>query len=299
MRIKAYHNLSETVVNEVLDLESICLDYDNLKGSLFLDPTLNFDPRIKSFFLMYEKSKLISMISMFIPTKQEAEISVYTLPRYRQRGYFKALLFNVVEELDKFGIPEILFVCEKSSIPGKKVLVSLNAEYEHTEYFMRFSKKKYVSGDAYRLLWLKAELKDLEKIIATSMRIFGDSYEDTKVPLVKCFESEIKEQYIALLNDELIGIGSTNLEGGDVSIFALGLIPKYRGKGYGKELLSLMIDNLLQRGRMDITIEVNSDNASALGLYQKIGFDIEVAYEYYRKKVSEIGGNYVLDYLCV
>lgn len=286
--IKAYHTLSETVVNEVLNLEDVCLDYDNLKGSLILDPTLNFDPRIKSFFLLYEKSKLISVIAMFIPTKQEAEISAYTLPKFRERGYFKALLLNAVEELRKFEIPSILFVCENPSIPGKEVLAALNAEYEHTEYFMRFSKTRYVARDTYRLLWLKAELKDLEKTIATSMRIFDDSYENAKGPLIKCFESEIREQYIAILNDEIIGIGSANFEGEDVSIFRLGLVPEYRGMGYGKELLSLIIDNLLKRGRMDITIEVNSKNAEALGLYKKSGFFIEVAYEYYHKKVSEI-----------
>lgn len=284
MTIKAYHSLSEKVVNEVLNLERVCLNYDNLKGSLFLDPSLNFDQSIKSFFLFYHKGELISMLSMFIPTKQEAEISAYTLPKFRENGYFKALLSNAMEELRKFNIPDILFVCESPSIPGKKVLKALNAKYEHTEYFMRFNQASYVAKNSYRLLWLKAELKDLEKTILTSMRIFDDSYEDAKNLLEKCFESDTREQYLAVLNDEIIGIGSANLEGEDVSIFGLGLVPEYRGKGFGKELLHLIIDNLLQRGRSDITIEVNSENANALGLYQKTGFYIEVAYEYYRKK---------------
>lgn len=299
MIIRTFHNLSETVVNEMLNLEDVCLDYDHLKGSLFIDPTLNFDQTIKSFFLLYEKSKLISMISMFIPTKQEAEISAYTLPKFRRNGYFKILLSNAVEELRKFGILDILFVCEKPSISGKKVLAALNAEYEHTEYFMRFSKNRYVARDTYRLVCLKAELKDLEKTILTSMKVFDDSYEDAKGLLVKCFESEIREQYLAVLGDKIIGIGSVNLEGEDVSIFGLGLIPEYRGMGYGEELLRLIIDNLLQKGRAQIIIEVHSENAKALGLYQKTGFQIEVAYEYYRKKVSEIGGDYVFDHLCV
>ncbi|GAB6153909.1 GNAT family N-acetyltransferase [Desulfosporosinus burensis] len=288
MTIKAYHSLSERVLNEVLNLENVCLDYDNLKGSLFLDPSLNFDQTINSFHLYYKKGELISMISMFIPTRQEAEISAYTLPKFRENGYFKALLANAVEELRKFQIPDILFVCEKPSISGKKVLAALNAEYEHTEYFMRFNKSRYAARETYRLLWRKAELKDLEKTITTSMRIFDDSYEDAKSLLEKCFESETREQHLVFLNDEIVGIGSANIEGEDVSIFGLGLIPEYRGQGYGNELLHLIIDDLLQRGRTDLTIEVNSENANALGLYQKTGFYIEVAYEYHRKKVCEI-----------
>ncbi|KJR49473.1 hypothetical protein UF75_0027 [Desulfosporosinus sp. I2] len=35
MTIKAYQSLSEKVINEVLNLESVCIDHDNLKGSHF------------------------------------------------------------------------------------------------------------------------------------------------------------------------------------------------------------------------------------------------------------------------
>lgn len=288
MTIKAYQSLSEKVINEVLNLESVCIDHDNLKGSLFLESSLNVDPTIKSFFLIYEKGELISMISMFIPTKHEAEISAYTLPKFRKQGYFKKLLTNAVNELRRFNISDILFVSEKTSISGRKVLRALDAKYEHTEYFMSFNKAGYVSMDTYRLEYRKAELKDLEKTISTSMKIFNDSYEDSKGLLEKCFGTETREQYLALLNHEIIGIGSVNLEGEDVSIFGLGLISEYRGKGYGKELLHLMIDNLLLRGRTDLTIVVNSENINALGLYQQTGFQIDVAYEYYRKRVSEL-----------
>ncbi len=288
MTIKAFHSLSEEVLNEVISLESICIEYDNLAGSIFLDPSLNFNQDIKSFFLFYKEGKLISMITLFIPTEQEAEISAYTLPKFRGNGYFKILLINVLEELRTFNIPDVLFVCESPSIVGKKVLATLNAEYDHTEYFMRFDQARYVTKGRYRISKLNAELKDLEKTIETSLRIFEGSYEDAKGLIKRCLESPNREQYLAVLNNQMIGIGSVNLEGEDVSIFGLGLIPEYRGKGYGKELLSLIIDNLLQRGRADITIEVNSDNTNALRLYQISGFHIQVAYEYYRKKLSTL-----------
>ena len=92
--IKAYVSLGSKAANEALSLERVCIDHDNLGGSFFLDSSLNFDHRIKSFFLYYEKGELISMLSMFIPTKKEAEITAYTLPKYRREGYFKRLLGN-------------------------------------------------------------------------------------------------------------------------------------------------------------------------------------------------------------
>lgn len=286
MTIKAYTSLSEKAIKEVLNLEEVCIDHDNLRGSVFLDSSLNFDHRIKGFYLLYKNGELISMLSMFIPTKREAEITAYTLPKFRGKGYFKSLLVKAVEELRKFNIPDILFVCESPSISGKQAIEFLNGEYEHTEYFMRLDKTRYACLNAYRLSLLKAEQKDLEKAIAANMRVFDDSYEESKSLIKNCFESETREQYLAVLCEEIIGVGSANLEGEDVSVFGFGLVPEYRGKGFGKELIHLMVDSLWQRGRTEITIEVDSENTNAFELYKKIGFRIEVAYEYFRIKIN-------------
>jgi len=288
MTVRAYISLCEKAVEEVLNLERICIDHDNLRGSVFLDPSLNFDHRIKSFFLVYENGKLISMLSMFIPTKHEAEITAYTLPKYRKKGYFKSLLEKAVEELRVFFIPDLLFVCENTSIPGKRVINALKANYDHTEYFMRFDRASYSCITTYRLKLLKTERKELEKAIAAYMKVFGDSHEETKSQIKNCYELDTREQYLAVLEDEIIGVVSVNLEAEDVSIFGFGIVPEYRSKGYGKELLHLIVESFLKRGRSDIIIDVNSENADALELYRKTGFHIEVAYEYYRMEIGEI-----------
>ena len=288
MTIKAYVKLSDNTVNEVLNLEDVCKRHDNLKGSMFLDTALNFNQHIKSIFLLYENSELISMLSMFIPTQQEAEISAFTSPEYRHEGHFKALLSKAVTELKKYEIPSILFVCESRSSSGKQVITNLNTEYDHTEYYMRLKKNSYETRGRYCLALLKPDAKDLNKLINTSMRTFDDSYEDSKILIENCFGLENREQYLAVLNDQIIGLGSVNLEGDEGSIFGFGIVPEYRGKGYGTELLHLIIDSLWQRGKTEITLEVNSENEHALELYQKLGFKIEVAYEYHRKKVEEL-----------
>ncbi|WP_073029922.1 GNAT family N-acetyltransferase [Desulfosporosinus lacus] len=284
MTIRAYVSLRQKAIAEVLDLEGICIDHDSLRGSVFLDSSLNINQQIKSFFLLYKNGKLISMLSMFIPTKNEAEITAYTLPKFRGKGYFKSLLGKAVEELRAFDIPELLFVCESPSISGKRVIDALNADYDHTEYFMRFDRASYTRLNRYRLILLKAVQEDLEKAIAANMKVFDDSREESKSLIENCFLSDTREQYLAVLDDEIIGIASVNLEEEDVTIFGFGIVPEYRSKGYGKELLHLIVDDLLQRGRSDITIDVNNENANAIELYQKTGFHIEATYEYYRKK---------------
>lgn len=304
MLIKANRDLSEDTLQEVLDLEEVCIDYDNLRGGIFLDSSLNFHQEINSFFLLYHKQTLISVLTMFLPAKYEAEIAAYTLPKFRKRGYFKLLLAKALEELKRFAVSDILFVCESSSIPGKAVMNALQAGYEHTEYFMRFRKGKFSPLNAYRIILRKARPEDLEEVITVHRQVFNDNYAETKGLIQSRLLSDTREQYLAVLQGKTIGMLATNSADEDVSIFGLGIIPEYRGRGYGRELLGSVVESLLLAGRSRITIEVDSDNTNALMLYKKMGFYIEVAYEYYRMNLrTETGtGDYAgegLGGLCV
>jgi ribosomal protein S18 acetylase RimI-like enzyme len=290
MIVKGYTRLNEKAVQDILELESVCKEYDNLKGSAFIDSSLNFNHEIQSFFLLYEKRELISMLAMFIPSEHEAEITALTLPKYRHNGYFNVLLSKAVEELRKFRIPEILFVCETQSHSGKQVLNNLGAQHSHTEYFMRLDQNRFFENEAgeKRLLFRKAVPLDLDKLVSASMRIFEDSFDDARIFIENCFAARSRQQYLALLNDEIVGMVSANEEGDEATIFGFGILPELRSKGYGKELLHLIIESLRQDGKTQITLEVNSENDRAFELYKKSGFRVEAAYEYYRKMTADL-----------
>ena len=287
MIIKALKVYSENVVNQVHQLENLCNDQDHLKGSIFVDTTMNYNQAMKCIFLMYDGNQLISLLTMFVPTQHEAEITALTLPSQRGKGYFSQLLYKAVEELIKYEIPEVLFVVESQSITGKQVVKHLAAQYEYTEYSMRLDNNKYVPKSSNRLKYLKPSHEDLKRLIDISMIIFEDSYEDAQGMITNIFQSVTRDQYLGILNDEIIGIGSSSRDGEEVSIFGFGIVPKFRSKGYGHDLLHLIIEQLRQRGLREIVIEVDSTNAHAFNLYKNIGFKTEVDYEYYRKKTNE------------
>ncbi len=286
MILKELKDYSNNVVNEVHRLEKICQGQDNLKGSIFVDTTMNFNQEMNTIFLMYDGKQLISLLTMFVPTQHEAEITALTLPSHRGKGYFKELLSKAVEELIKYEIPEVLFVLESQSITGKHVIAHLAAQYDFTEYSLRLDNRKYVPLATNRLKYLKPSEEDLKILIDTSMIIFEDSYEEAQGMIVNIFQSNTRDQYLGILNDEIIGMGSSSRDGDEASIFGFGLTPKFRSKGYGYELLHLIVEQLRQRGIREIVIEVDSNNTYAFNLYQKFGFQIETAFEYYRKKTS-------------
>ena len=268
--------------------EQICQDQDNLKGSIFVDTTMNFNQEMKSIFLMYDGNELISLLTMFVPTQHEAEITALTLPSQRGKGYFKRLLSKAVEELRKYQIPELLFVIESQSITGKPVISPYAAQYDFTEYSMRLDDRKYVPLASNRLKYLKPREEDLKRLIDTSMRIFEDSFEDTQGMIVNIFQSAARDQYLGILNDKIIGMGYSSRDGDEVSIFGFGIIPELRSKGYGYDLLHLIVEQLRHRGIREIVIEVDSNNTHAFNLYRKFGFQIEIAFDYYRSKTNEL-----------
>jgi ribosomal protein S18 acetylase RimI-like enzyme len=283
--IKVLNKPNKEITKQIKEVELICKAYDRTNGNIYLDSSLNFYPEIKSLFLLYEDNKLISLLSIFMPMANEAEISAYTLPDHRRKGYFKRLLNRFIEELKKYEQVDLLFVCEPQSKDGKEAVQKLGAELCFTEYFLRYKgsssaiKKKQYSKIKLR----EAGLKDLEEIIALYQQIFGDNYEDAKSMITKSFEAENRTQYIAILDNKLIGMASVSFENVEASLFGLGISPQYQGKGLGKELLNIILEDLKKRNIQNISIEVDSINENALHLYIKSGFEVETSYDYYRK----------------
>ncbi len=58
----------------------------------------------------------------------------------------------------------------------------------------------------------------------------------------------------------------------EADIMNLAVLPEFRRQGIGKALLTNMISALGERGVIQISLEVRPSNASAVSLYEKMGF---------------------------
>ena len=287
MLINQINNPSEEIIKEVRNLELICKEYDGLSGNLFLDNSINFDLDIQNLFLLYDDNTLVSLLSMFIPTKAEAEISAYTLPSYRQRGCFKKLLIEAINELKKYNVLDMLFVCQPQSLAGKEGLKKLETDYDFTEYSLCYNNVNAIEKEkcSYSIELYKPKLEDFKTLITIRQEIFNMSYEDVENKVMKISKSNSREQYLVLLNGEFIGTASISFENTEVSIFGVGILQKYQGNGFGKAMLQLIIHDLVQKDIKNITLEVNSKNEKAFNLYKKCGFETKIAFDYYRKSI--------------
>ena len=55
----------------------------------------------------------------------------------------------------------------------------------------------------------------------------------------------------------------------------VGLLPEFRGKGIGRQLMRRTIDAAFAFGLTRIELTVREGNAKAIGLYKSLGFEME------------------------
>ena len=280
IKIKAIqtNTLTGEQIKQIKELEKICREHEGLKRSVFLSNEINFDQSIDCFYLLYEEDRLTAFLSLFIPLKEEAEVSAYTLPGQRKKGYFRLLFKKADEELEKYKIGRVLFVHEPLGTDAKRVLETLRTEYAYSEYLMAFDRAGFQKHSGALRLELSAAT-DIPEIAALDSELFGNDYEESVSIIQKSLDSPTIKVYSAFLGDKRIGLCNANTENGNSSIFGVGISPKYQGKGHGREMLHLLLEQLMQVSG-DITLEVSSTNSIAFRLYLTSGFRVKTQFDY-------------------
>ncbi len=88
--------------------------------------------------------------------------------------------------------------------------------------------------------------------------------------------------YVAVLqNVDVIGKLDVSLSEREAFIYGFGVLPEYRGRGYGRQLLARTIQTLIALGKTQIALEVATANKNALSLYHSCGFRETGSYDYY------------------
>ncbi len=92
-------------------------------------------------------------------------------------------------------------------------------------------------------------------------------------------EGKRKSEFIAiLLNNELVSYGRISVKA-DKTYIGIGLKPSLCGKGYGKNIMKLLIKECNRRFPDNtIALEVRSFNKRAINCYKEVGFEIKDRY---------------------
>jgi GNAT superfamily N-acetyltransferase len=82
--------------------------------------------------------------------------------------------------------------------------------------------------------------------------------------------------YGILAGDQVVAVAGTHLVSLTYGVAAIGNVfthPDYRGRGYATAATSAVVNELLRRGIDDLVLNVAQDNAPAVRIYERLGFE--------------------------
>lgn len=92
----------------------------------------------------------------------------------------------------------------------------------------------------------------------------------------KTFASNQGERFINLRLDvdgQMVAFAITQVVLDEASLFNIAVDPAFQRRGFGRQLLQHLIDELIKRDVMTLWLEVRASNLPAIALYEQLGFN--------------------------
>lgn len=302
--IKLKKHLDQEDYNLINALQKLCINTENISLKLELDYKLvdAFESTEKiglkdiNEFMYFDGQQLIGYIGIccFGGLESPLEITGMVHPEYRRQGVFSKLNDLVLAECKRRNSRSILMLCDKKSSSGQSFIKKIGAVFKNSEYEMYLQencpepKEKQLSGINLR----KAKNSDAFEIGKQNAIYFGDCVPDEDLGLEQNNQAEgilLPEDeekrgmtiYLAEKDNQVIG--KVNLQVNDAlgGIFGLGVLPEFRGKGFGRATLLRAIEKLKEANISSIMLQVVAENITALNLYKSCGFLETSTMDYY------------------
>lgn len=286
--IKLKENLNHIDYEHIKKLQMLCLEIDKTSLKLEIDYKLSRAKVEKiplnniNEFMYYNENELIGYIGICGFGGNTLEVNGMVHPKFRRRGIFKKLFGLVKDEWLKRKVQDMLLLSDNNSISGQEFIKSTGACHEHSEYemFLRGDPKQAKVNN--NVVLRKADNKDAREITYQNSIYFDIEFKEEDIKMPEAEEKCGLISYMAEVDNKIIGKVNLEVSTAIGGIFGLGVIPDYRGKGYGREILIRAIEELKLRNSKEIMLQVAAKNANALNLYKSCGFMETSTMDYYK-----------------
>jgi len=286
--------ISEKDYKEINELKERCILEDKINLKLELDYKLNIakKPEIGlnkiNEFLYYVNDVLVSYIGISSFGNNMGELNGLTHPAWRRKGIFKKLFELAMDECGKRKFTKILLLTDNNSNSGIEFIKSINGSYDFSEFRMKQINNGFL--DSINSIKLrKAKNQDSKEIQRQNTIFFNDEeLIDIEYKEYSPEDEEILNEitYMIELKGEIIGKIKVDYSETSAFICGFGIVPEFRGKGYGKESLLETISLITKKGIHEIELDVEGKNSTALNLYKSCGFEERSTMNYYKYNID-------------
>jgi ribosomal protein S18 acetylase RimI-like enzyme len=281
--------LNQEEYEAIKGLEDICYKKQATNLKLELDFKMkqresSIKNKIMTEFLYYKNDALVGYLGLCNFGRDIVEVSGMVHPEFRMKGVFKKLYLLAKDEWEKICPSQVLILCDHTSISGLAFVNALGAEYSSSEYKMYLNKNNLDTTCTHGIKLRVATKEDAAELYRQDSIYFGlaeKEADDKEREEISVQEAEGTVSYMAELQGEIIGKIRIDVTDNEGAIYGFGILPDFRGKGYGRETLSIALDILKKKQLDNIFLEVATENKNALGLYESCGFEEISVMDYY------------------
>ncbi|MCC6791860.1 MAG: GNAT family N-acetyltransferase [Thermomicrobiales bacterium] len=263
----------------VLELLRRCNEADGIDIPIFLESEEQQPEKATSFGCTVG-GELIGFAHL--PDDPQPEACLMVHPDHRRRGIGRALLQAIRDEARHRGLTSVLIVNDRASARGTAFLAAAGARHVDAEHRLSLDRGRIVRPERNPALRLRpAGPDEIETLAAIQAAAFEHDVDEGRYLVQRGFAEGNRSYYLGVLDGEPIGLLRTGVWDDGADITAFGVVPRHRGRGYGRQMLLDAVDNLFHEGWSSVTIEVATDNDHALGLYRSCGFEVIATFDYY------------------
>ncbi|HQO73103.1 MAG TPA: GNAT family N-acetyltransferase [Sedimentibacter sp.] len=276
--IKLKERTDKSDFNDINNLNNACIDYDKIHLKLEIDYKLSNGEKYGNNmnkineFMFYDDNKLVGYAGICDFGGDEIEVNGMVHPEYRRRGIFTRLFSLVKDEFNKRDSKGMLLLSDNNSIGGISFIKRITDDYHHSEYDMNLDMDVIHKENFDNLVFRKVVKEDIAKIAGENFEFINDNDIDGIL-----FDST----YVLETGNVIIGRVRLEIVDNIGGIYGLEILPEYRGKGYGRELLIRSINKLKESKVNAINLQVETKNNNALNLYKSCGFKVNYTMDYY------------------
>jgi ribosomal protein S18 acetylase RimI-like enzyme len=279
------YGLTKEDLRDIGNLNDICNDVESLNMKLNWDMLETRPDNIGDDYFYFIEDKVVGYLGMYGIEKTEIEITGMVHPDFRGKGVFTEMFKAARAECVKRGIEKILLISERRILSGSSFAKALDSKYSFSEYRMERENHFAEGSLKHGILLRAAKEEDCELLARIDVAAFGAKEEQGAEEAEAEEVSRKKKNWQSSFIGEYQGTGIGKLrivnEDGNIGIYGFGVLKELRGRGYGREILSLAIQEILKQSPKKITLEVACENERALNLYKSCGFEVTTIYDYY------------------
>jgi ribosomal protein S18 acetylase RimI-like enzyme len=243
-------------------------------------------------FLYYQDGYLIGYLAIDSFGDKVREVTGMVHPNYRRQGIFSTLLEAAKTEGKRRGLQKLVLVCEEQAPSGQAFIEAIGAQHEFSEHEMVLTHFQESGQFDERLIFRKAYPEDEDLLVAIQTASFAESEEQARSRIETCNKFSWCQFYLTTFGDDEVGcqepVGCLRLDTmeEETGIYTFGVVPAYRRRGYGRQMLEEAIRTVRATSQKPIMLDVETTNTPAVKLYLSSGFQIKTTYAYYALPLS-------------